>query len=111
MVSVIAVTFALFIGNVVASRMTESMIRTELSNQVFDESSRAPVWAGSPESIGFTHYMTHEDMLELYDATMSMESVLFFYGITLTTVFVSTLLPICVTVSRTPKDLLTLKDV
>jgi len=110
-ISIIAVTSALFVGNVVASRMTENMIRTELSNQVFDESSRAPVWAGSPESIGFTHYMTHDDMLELYDATMSMESILFFYGVTLTTVLVSALVPICVMVSRTPKDLLTLKDV
>ena len=111
MISMIAVTFSLLMGHVVASKMTEQMIQTELVNQAMDESRIFPVWANSPESLGFSHHMTHEDMLELYDATMNVGSVLTFYVVALTTVLVATLVPIVVTVNRSPKDLLLLKDV
>lgn len=114
MISVVAVTCALLVGSFVSSRVTESMIQTELANQVAgvgEEGRHVHVWAGSPEALGFTHSMTHEDMLALYDATMSGESILIFYGVTLTTVLVATLVPIYITVNKNPKDLLILKDV
>ena len=111
MISMVAVTLSLVVGHVVASRMTEQMIRTELTHQIIDENRTFPVWSNSPEALGFSHHMTHEDMLALYDATMNAGSILIFYAVTLTTVLVATLIPIVVTVHRNPKDLLLLKDV
>jgi len=110
MISLIAVTCALFLGNIVATRMTENMLRAELANQVIDENWRSPVWAGSPEALGFTHSMTHEEMLEVYDATMNVENIAMFYVVTLTTILVATVVPVLITVNQNPKKLLILKD-
>jgi len=110
-ISIFSITLSLVVGNFVASAITENMIRAEMANQIIDENRTFAVWSNSPESLGFSHTMTHEEMLEMYDATMTVESILAFYAIVLATVIIATFIPTTIAVNKNPKDLLLRKDI
>jgi len=108
-VSVLGITIALFIGNVISSQMGQSMLRSELTQPITDEES----WRRR-EEMGSLQLMTGlppqnipiEEMLELFDVSIGAEVVVVFYVVGLGTVALSVLLPITYVVKLEPKKVL-----
>ena len=104
-VAIVAITFALFIGGIVSTHIGEEMLRADLARQLELERNTS-IWSGTPESMGFRHEMTHEEMLDMYDVTLETNTVIMFYSVALTTVFIATVIPTVLIVRINPKDIL-----
>ena len=104
-VTTLALTFALFIGNVVATQVSMQMIQTDLVRQSNEERITVTL-ADTPEALGFRHEMTHEEMFELYDTSLNLSTVLVFYGTTFAIIAISIIPPIYYLVKLQPKNVL-----
>ena len=109
-ISIIGITVALFVGNVVSSRLSQQMMQNELMQEIeIDEIFRrreemgSIAWMiGMPQPVA-----TAEETLALFDLTLTMETTIIFYTIGLTTIILSTVIPIIYVVKLEPKKILT----
>ena len=104
-VSIFSISLALILGHFLASEISNTMIRTDLIRQ--SEMDRITfVLADTPEALGFRHEITHEEMLELYDTSLSLIMVLIFYGTTFAIISISIIPPVYYLVKLQPKSVL-----
>jgi len=103
-VSIIALSISLFIGNVVASTMTYSMLRQDLvyNPDVFPRQDLMQDLV----RMGFSIQMTGEEMLVAYDVTLDGMTILMFSGAAMTIIALATILPIIYLTRLKPKDIL-----
>ena len=107
-VAIIGITLAVFMGNIVSSGMSRTMLRNELTQQedaLWGGSITVSV-GGSMANMGFGQEMTPEEMLEAFDVSLNVQTILVFYGIGLGTIVVSTLIPVIYIVRLDPKKVL-----
>jgi len=105
MLCLIGITLGLLIGYKVSEVVSTAMIRTELIRQ--EQTQHTTIMLGAtPESMGFRHRMTHEEMLSLYDTSIDISTVALFYVIAISTVLVASILPMIFITKMHPKDTL-----
>jgi len=107
--SVVAITFAVFAGNIMSDVVGRNMLMNELQNvptnvdgpnfgmmpgSVFDE-------IGIPQT-----NLTVEEMIEQFDVSIDAQTVVLFYVIGLSTVIFSTLVPVIYVLRLNPKKVL-----
>lgn len=108
-VSFIAITFALFVGNVISQNLSQTMIANELNEQ-WEARDGLAGWAGG--SLVFARLaipnpsMSPDEMMELFDTSLTVETMAVFYLVGLGTVAISTLIPLAWVLSRNPRNIL-----
>lgn len=105
-VSIVGITTALFIGNVVSGRLSEEMLRNELVS--YNERDKE-WWEDTPNRMevmfGFPE-LTHDEMVEAFDTSLTFPMVALFYAAGLAVVAISTAVPIIYLVKLSPKKVL-----
>lgn len=105
LVATVAMTFSLFVGHLMASGLSTAMLRTELIRQAEVEQV-GDARGETPENLGFRFEMSHDEMLSLYQTSLSVSMVLILYVTTFVVVVVSTIFPIVFLLKVNPKDIL-----
>jgi len=113
-VAMVGVALSIFAGNMISSEMSQTMLRNELiaASNVQPPSAFATgttfmiTGSNSLAGMGFDFEMTPEEMLEQFDASLNTAAIVLIYGVGLTTVVVSTLLPIVYITKLNPKKVL-----
>jgi len=100
----LGLSLALFVGNLMSANLSREMIRQDLlANPPTQQSVQE---GGRLEMLDYRFTLTHEEMLDSYDISLSGTTIFLFYGIGLTTVLFATLVPIILAVRVDPKHLL-----
>lgn len=108
LIAVFAISMALLTGYQLGSVISREMIAQDLHRQAQQTNDEFNVTSDSLEGMGFVHEMTHEEMLDLYEVSLSGWVVLLFYSVTLGVVFISTAIPVWFIMQINPKEILTM---
>ena len=100
--SIIGMTCALLIGNIMARNISQEMVRSELANS---ETIQGTNWLDL-ELLGYRFSMTNNDMLDAYEIQLGAREIVWFYVAGLGTVTIATILPIAKIVKTNPKKVL-----
>ena len=102
LISMIALSLSLFVGNIIAREMTHSILHQELH----DHQLTPLTVVRNITAIGFSIQMTTEEMLAAYDVTLNGMTILMFAGVAIVMITLSTILPIVYLTRLKPKDIL-----
>jgi len=102
-ISIIAMTPALLVGNVVGEEVSRQMLR---QNIVEEQRPAEPHELNQLEHLGYRFELTIDEMLESYEVGINTQSVLLFYTIGLGTVSIAIIIPTSIIVNKKPKDTL-----
>jgi len=108
-IAFIGITAAIFIGNVISGMMSREMLRTELAQQPSQVTTAVLGSWGQNDTLfhmGFGAELTVEETLEIFEISLSTESILIFYVVGLGTTLVATVIPILYVVRLNPKKIL-----
>jgi len=107
-ISFLAITLALFMGNILSQNLSQAMVVSEINEQWeardrFDWPGGALVFArlAIPNPS-----LSPEEMIELFDTSLTAETMGVFYLVGLGTVAVSTLMPLAWLLSMNPRNIL-----
>jgi len=102
--ALIGIAIALFLGNILASQISQEMLRQDLETQ--------PIFAewNPLEELGYRFNLTHDEMLESYEVRLDTETVVLFYAVGLGVISVAIIIPIIHATNVNPKKLLTLNE-
>jgi len=101
--AIVAMTLALFMGNIMASEISMNMLRRELA---LPSDTSGVQESHLLKELGYHFELTHEEMLDAYEIRLDTQSVVLFYTIGGTTIFLATLTPIMHAINLNPKQLL-----
>ena len=108
-VAVIGITLALFIGNAISSSISQEMINTELvamANQR-ERDERGGRILHHLENYGIPmQALSVDEMLEIFDTSLSTGAIALFFMVGIGTVAVSTIVPLLYVVKLEPKKVL-----
>jgi len=105
--ALVSITLALFIGNVVSTHVSQTMLRNELMREREPEPSTGVYGISTYfESLMLTTEMPVEEMMDNFDVSLDVWSVVTFYGVGIATVMISTLIPIVYLTRLNPKKVL-----
>jgi len=104
-VSFFSISTGLLIGNYFSNQISTEILRRELNNQAQQFTMRV-VHSDSPENLGFRHYVSHEEMIALFDTTLNGASIALIYIITFGIIFVMTSLSACYILKVGEKNIL-----
>jgi len=104
-ISILAVTLALFIGSYTSSFISMQMISNDLSRQA-DETHNSFDFSDTVEGMGFRFEITIDEMLDLYQISLDMPLVFRFYKTAGLIISIATIIPLAVTLKISPKSLL-----
>ena len=109
--SMVGIAFAVFLGNLVAANLSQSMLRTELiaateeidwgAAMFADPNALTARWGG----MGIEE-LSLEEMMASFDVTLDMQTIMTFYGLGLVVVIASTALPMLYLIKMDPKKIL-----
>ena len=105
-ISFIAISMALFVGHFLASEISTTMIRNDLASPASDAYEFTTIYAGTLESMGFHHEMTHEEMLASHDVSLNITMIVIFYAVALGSILLAILVPITYITRLNPKRVL-----
>ena len=100
--SIIGMTCALFVGNMMARNLSREMLQNELTNSPPIEQTHGL----DLERLGYRFAMTHDDMLDAYEIQLGTQEIFWFYVAGLGTILIATVLPIAKIVKTNPKKVL-----
>lgn len=102
--ALIGITLALFLGNMLASQISQEMLRQDLATQEI-------LGDWNPlEELGYRFDLTFEEMLESYEVGLDLTTVVLFYVIGLGVISIAILIPIIHATNVKPKKLLILNQ-
>jgi len=101
----IGITLGLLLGNMLSDVLSNDMIRQELLTQA-EQIHTWTVYSNSPANLGFSHYLNHEEMLELFDTSLDIATIVIFYSTSLSIIILSSLIPTLYKLKLNPKDTL-----
>jgi len=101
---ILAVTLALFVGNVLSGEISQTMIEHDMIAQLEDPNRE--VNRGQLYGLGFQMEMTFEEMLSAYEVGLDSVTVVLFYGLTMTAILLSTFVPIFYITRLDPRKIL-----
>jgi putative ABC transport system permease protein len=105
--AVVAITLAVFTGNMISGVMSRTMIRNELTAS--NNSDDSMHWGGTLnefDQLGLNAEMSTDDMLAAFDVSLDLGTVGLFYAVGLGAVIFSTLVPVIYVVTLNPKKVL-----
>jgi len=102
----VAITFSVFVGNLISSAVSNNMLMNELTAETNDDP-----WGHRPwtvfDQIGIpTNTMSIDDMMEQFDVSLTAGTIGLFYAIGLGAVIISSLMPVIYIVTLNPKKVL-----
>ena len=103
-VCIIAVTLALFVGNILGGEISHAMIERDLVAQIEDPDMTFS--RGQLYGLGFQIEMTPEEMLSAYEIRLDIATVVLFYGVMMTVVSLATLISVLYMTRLNPKKIL-----
>jgi len=107
MISIVAITASLFAGTILADQLSNELLQGEMA--LISTPRRGflgDLETSTLEWMGFPPPMSGEEMLEFYDASLSVSTVVIFYVVSLTFVALSTVIPIIYLTRLSPKKVL-----
>jgi len=104
-ISIIAVTLALMVGNTIADGISETMIKSSLYHQA-NEERELKLETGSLELMGFVHEMSNEQMIDSYNVSLNASSIALFYIIVLSSILLAISLSLIYVMHLKPKEIL-----
>ena len=104
LVSIIAITLALFAGNFLSDILSRQMLEQQLTQQLEEDEIRGVI---SWELVLFDPgAMTAEETMKMYDVSLDVNTILTFVGVGTVVILVSTIFPIWYVVKLEPKEIL-----
>jgi len=108
--SFVAITLAVFAGNLISGQMSRNMLRNALVEQA-TQNEDPWGWGGSDwsifDEIGIpTTEMTTDEMMEAFQVSLDFETIGLFYLVGLGAVVLSTMVPVLYVVTLNPKKVL-----
>lgn len=104
-ITVIAVTLSLFVGNIFAGNVSESMLRADLVAAQVDELQQIRTFS-TLDNMGFPAGESANEMLARYDTSLDVYTALLFYITSLATVVMATVMPMLYVLRLDPKKIL-----
>jgi putative ABC transport system permease protein len=101
---VLAVTLALFVGNIVGGEISHTMLEQDLIAQIEDPDRTFS--RGQLYHLGFQIEMTPEEMMSAYEVRLSFTTVVSFYAIALTVIIAAVATPVFYITGLNPKKIL-----
>jgi len=104
-IAIIGMCFAVFAGSMISENMSQTMIE----NQLMANQAGGPFFDSNPSQLsrlGFNQEMTVEDMVETFEMTLNVETVLLFFGTGIVVITLSTIVPIFYITNLKPKRIL-----
>jgi putative ABC transport system permease protein len=104
----IAITLAVFTGNLISGTMSRTMLRNELlaDNDTNQIDMGWCIGCDPLEDMGFTQEMSPEEMLQAFDVSINIQTIGLFYVVGLGAVIFSTIVPVIYVVTLNPKKVL-----
>jgi len=108
--SFVAITLAVFAGNIISGQMSRNMLRNALVEQA-NQNEDPWGWGGREwsifDDIGIpTTEMTTDEMMEAFQVSLDFETIGLFYLVGLGAVILSTMVPVLYVVTLNPKKVL-----
>jgi len=113
--SMISLTLAVFAGSIISQNLSQTMIRTELANaerslpsaaMFFDPDDLMWNWGG----LGVRELST-EEMVEVFDVSLDLETTVIFYSVGLFIVLLSTFIAVIYSNTKTIKNFLLMSQI
>lgn len=105
-ISFIAMTMSVFLGNIVADVVSHNMLINELMAETDDSDWPVSLPQGELANLGFQTRMSIDDMIEAFDVSLTIREVSLLYIVGLGTIVLSTLVSIVYVVKLNPKSIL-----
>jgi len=120
-IAVIGITMALFVGHLASGHLSQTMLRNELVARESEyesgmrpsmtlaggRSNRLGFGLGSYlESLRFAQQMPVAEMMDAFDASLNEQTIIIFYGVGISIVIVSIVLPVIYITQINPKKIL-----
>ena len=104
-IALFALTISLFIGNIISNQISTNMVRNELI--AFDEQRTWHDMIPTALEMAFAHEpLTHEDLIQAFDVSLNLGTVVAFYAVSFVVVSLSTLIPTVLILRLNPKEIL-----
>lgn len=101
--TVVGITISLFVGNMMANQLSHEMLIQKLENPSNDSELLDTHWLAE---FGYQFHLTEDEMLDSFDLTIDMQTIVLIYVGGIMTVLLSTFVPIAKTVRTNPKKVL-----
>lgn len=107
-ISIVSITLAVFAGRFISNEFSQNMLRNELTALAQDVDLLQAWGEWSPfDAIAMqTSAMSVEEMMEVFDTSLSSATIVLFYAISLGTIIISTVIPVWFVVKLSPKEVL-----
>jgi len=100
--SIIGMTCALIVGNVMARNLSQEMVRNDLASSETIQNTQGL----DLQRLGYRFSMTHDDMMAAYEIQLGTQEIVWFYVAGLGTIIIATIVPIAKIVKTNPKKVL-----
>ena len=104
-ISLFAIALSLAVGNVIASNVSENMLREDLARAAAQRANDG-VFVSSFDYMGFSPGESVEEMLERYDVSLDAATAVTFFAVFVVTILASSILPLLYIVRLDPKKIL-----
>lgn len=105
----IGITISIFVGHVISATMSREMILTELTRTAELDplgDRGGDIGIEGWQDLGFDNNLTVEEMLDAFDTSLDIQTIVLLYVVGFSTVMVSTLIPIVYVLKLQPKKVL-----
>jgi len=103
-VALLAVVLSLFVGNIVAANISESMLAAELS--AAQNMNGGMSWGGPLDRLGIRSEVSPEEILASYNVSLNAATILIFFAAAISTVIVSTIIPMLYILRLNPRKIM-----
>jgi len=104
--TIIAMTVALFVGKLLANRISRTMLLSHMEGVV-----QSTIVPQEMKIVGFRHGLINEEMIELFDVSFDTITILLFYSIGLSVILLSASFCIFNTLKVNPRDIITKSEI
>jgi len=104
----LGIVASLFIGNLLSGEISRNMLEETVLAQI--EESQNAIWAYDPIPNSIRIFtpedLSLEELLEMYDTSLDVETIAIFIGVSFGTIMISTVIPMMQTIKTNPKKIL-----
>jgi len=107
-IALLGMTLAVFSGYLISSEISQNMLHDELAQQSHESiiPMNAQLGRAGLSDMAFSRDMTHEEMLEQFDVSLTRLTIVIYYGVGIGVVALSTLIPVIYIIKLNPKKVL-----
>jgi len=104
-IALVAVTLSLFVGNVLAGGISESMLRNDLAGTGYDMYGGGH-WGGILDQMGIASDISTDEVLAHYNTSLDLTTVATFFVASIGTVVVATIVPMLYILRLNPRKIM-----